>query len=495
MSMKPQYETYRYTGEVCHLKSQSIVECRLNGSEIGSIIAVQAKAVPIECSCADGEVRYSGKLLLCVLYEDGERKICRTERGAEFFHKAEGDKVTPACFSKILFSIDNVSHRREGSGLYVSVIVGADASVYGSRQIEYLVGGENVETKRETLTVCKTVCISGEAEAEDEFETDNVGDVLLHSENAVVTSVSVGAGELTVEGELNLNVCVLKNDDSLCSYERLLPFKIQIPSEEAFGKVSASARVCVKTAELTATVDEEKGKSKIVFAYSLCADCFLSVKDEISAATDAFSTQSYLSLQYANDGGRYLTNQIKYTERVSGVAALSPVLDGEYFLQAAVLPRAEITCKRTERGAEAEGVVLAEILLREADGGCKPCTLSLPFMFPIDAQGDELEADCIVCGLNVRRKKDGETEAEATLKICVKTYERLNWEYVSELTEGEPYEETDAAISIFLPLAGENLWQVAKRLRQSPEQLKNSNPNLEFPVRDGERIFVYRQIK
>lgn len=495
MSMKPQYETYRYTGEVCRLKSQSIVECRLNGSEIGSILAVQAKAVPIECSCADGEVRYNGKLLLCVVYEDGERKICRAERGAEFFHKAEGDQVTPACFSKILFTVDNVSHRREGSGLYVSVIVGAETIVYGSKQIEYLIGGESVEIKRETLKISKTVCVSGETESEDEFETDNVGDVLLHSENAVVTSVTASAGELTVEGEMSLNVCALKHDDSLCSYERLLPFKIQIPSEEAFGKVSASARVCVKSAELTATVDEEKGKSKIVFSYSLVADCFLSVKDEISAATDAFSTECEVSLKHKKDGGRYLTNQIKCTERVSGVAFVSPLLEGECFLQAALLPRAEITCKKTARGADAEGVVLAELLVREADGSFKTSTLSLPFVFPVEARGDEIEAECIVCGLNVRRKKDGETEAEATLKLCIREYERCEWEYVCELIEGETYEETDAAISIFLPTAGEDLWQVAKRLRQSPEALKNSNPGLEFPVREGERIFVYRQIK
>ena len=87
MSVKAQYDTYRYTGEICRLQSQSIVECRLPGSEIGTILAVQAHAVPTECVCADGEVRYSGKLLLCIVYEDGNKKICRAERGAEFFHK------------------------------------------------------------------------------------------------------------------------------------------------------------------------------------------------------------------------------------------------------------------------------------------------------------------------------------------------------------------------------------------------------------------------
>ena len=56
MSVKPQYETYRYVGEVCRLHSQSIVECRLSGSEVSSILAVHAKAVPADCVCGDGEV-------------------------------------------------------------------------------------------------------------------------------------------------------------------------------------------------------------------------------------------------------------------------------------------------------------------------------------------------------------------------------------------------------------------------------------------------------
>ena len=62
MSIKPHFETYRYTTCVCRTGSQSIVECRLPGSEITSILAIYAKAVPAECVCADGEVRYNGKL-------------------------------------------------------------------------------------------------------------------------------------------------------------------------------------------------------------------------------------------------------------------------------------------------------------------------------------------------------------------------------------------------------------------------------------------------
>ncbi len=495
MSIKPQYETYRYVGETCRLQSQSIVECRLPGSEISGILAVHAKAVPVDCACSDGEVTYNGKVLLIIVYEDGERKICRAERGAEFFHKAENVAITPACFAKSVLTAENVTYRREGSGLYISVVVNAALTVYGSHQIEYLAGGEDIVLQKGSMTVCRNICVSGETESEDEFETDYVGDILLHSENAVVNHVAANAGQIEVEGELNLNICVLKNDDSVCSYERLIPFRMQIPCDEAFGRVVAGAKVNVKSAYLTAGTDEEKGKSKVVLTYCLAADCFLSIKEEIGVVSDAFSTESELRLKRVNDGGRYLTSHIKCTERISGVAALSPQPEGEFVLQSAVLPRAEIICRKGERGMEAEGIAQAEILLVAADGSHRNATLSLPFLFPIEADGDIVEADCVLCGLNVRRKKNGETEAEGTLKISLRVYEEREWEYVSEATEGEKYAENDSAFSVFLPKAGEDLWQVAKRLKREPAEVQKSNPELTFPVQEGEKIFIYRQIK
>ena len=495
MSVKPQYETYRYIGEVCRLHSQSIVECRLSGSEVSSVLAVHAKAVPADCVCGDGEVNYNGKVELSIVYEDGERKICRVERGAEFFHKAEGSAVSPACFAKAELVAENVSYRREGSGLYISVVVGAALRVYGGKQVEYFVGGEEIISKAEKQMLCKTVCVSGETEGDDEFETEYVGDILLHSENAVVHRVTASMGQIEVEGELNVNICVLRSNDTVCSYERLIPFRMQIPSDEAYGNISASAQVIVKSAHLTAGTDEEADKSKMLLAYTLSADCFLHVKEEIAIASDAFCVENELQLKRAKEGGRYLTKHERYTERVSGTALLSPTTDGEYLLQASVLPRAEIVCRKGERGMEAEGAVLAEVLLCSAEGVHRSATLSLPFLFPIDVKEEIVEADCVVCGLNVRRKKGGETEAEATLKISIRCYEEMSWEYICEASEGEAFERNENAFSVFIPCEGEELWQVAKRLKCPPEDLQKSNPDLKFPISAGKRIFVYRKIK
>lgn len=494
MSIQPQFHTHRYVGEVCRLRGQSIVECRLPGSEISSILAVNAKVFSVESVCQDGEVRYSGKAILNVVYEDGEKKVCRAERGAEFFHKAEGGAVTPSCFAKTELSCANVTWRREGSGLYLSLVVDADIGVYGSKQIEYLAGGEGLIVKPQSLVLHKTVCVSGETDGEDEFDSDYVGDILLHDEKALAHRVSANAGVLQIEGELLVNICVLKSDNSVCAYERLTPFSMQIPCEEAFGHVTAEAAVCVKSAHITADVDEERGKSKIVLEYVLAADCRLYVKEELAAAEDAFSTSAEIRLKKENGQGRYLTNCIKCNERVSGAAAITPAVDGEYALQAAVLPRAEAVCRKTENGAEVEGAVLAEVVFVGTDGTHRSATLSLPFLFPVEAQGEHFEADCAVCSLNVRKKKSGETEAEATLKLCLRAYGEGEWSYICELTEGEPIAEETSAFSVYLPLEGEDLWTVAKRLGRAPEELQKSNPELEFPLKEGAKIFVYRQI-
>ncbi len=495
MSVKPQFDTYRYVGEICRARGQSVVECRLPGSEISAILAVYAKAVPVETVCGDGEAKYSGRLLLSIVYEDGERKVCRAERGAEFFHKAENAAITPACFGKTAFTTENVTWRREGSGLYISVVVGAESGIYGGKQMEYLSGGEGLICQKKVVPVCKTVCVSGETEGEDEFESDYVGDILLHSEKGIVHRVEANNGSVDIEGELALHICVLKSDDSVCSYERLLPFRMQVPCDEAFGKVSAGARVTVKQAHLLADTDEEKGKCKIVFSYCLAADCFLSITDEVNVVDDAFAPTQEITLKKQNDGGRYVTKQIKYTERISGAALLSPLFEGEYTLQAAVLPRAEITVKKGENGLEAEGVILAELLFRSADGGHRAANLSLPFLFPVDGEGEAAEAEGIVCGLNVRRKKGGETEAEATLKVSVRCYAEREWGYVCQMEEGEEIPEEEHAFSVYLPRAGEGLWELSKRLRCAPEELQKSNPALQFPLREGEKIFVYRQIE
>jgi hypothetical protein len=269
---------------------------------------------------------------------------------------------------------------------------------------------------------------------------------------------------------------------------------MEIPCDDALPSLTADARVQVKSATLTASTDEEKGKCKIIAEFILVADCDLFILDEIPALDDVFSTECEITYKKANAAGRYLTNVLRFTERVSGVASLSEPINYSNALQAAVLPRAEIVCRQGEEGGEAEGVLFAELILSAEDSSHKTARLSLPFLFPVQYEsGLTAVAEAMVCGSSVRQRREGEAEAEATLKVTVKLYRETQAEYISEIEEGEPYPENDCAISIFIPRTGDGLWELAKQLKRPPETIEKSNPELHFPVQEGERIFVYRQ--
>ena len=446
-------------------------------------------------SCADGEVRYNGKLFLNIVYEDADRKVCRAERGAEFSHRAEyggGDArvlrqggtqhgqrfLPPRGLGALYFGHHRRGHRgvRHGAG-------GVSLGRRGHR-------GEK-ESRRRSSRRC---AFRARRRTDDEFETDYIGDILMHSENVCVSYVTAEAGQISVSGEINLNICALKSDLSLCSYERLVPFRLEIPCDEAMPKLPASAKVHVKSAVLTAGTDEEKGKCKIDAEFILSADCELYIRDEIPACEDIFSPECELSYKKEVKKGRYLSDILRFTERVSGAASLSVPIDYASALQAAVLPRAEISCRRGENGGEAEGAIFADVMLCDADGVHRSAELSLPFLFPVKfEEGCIAEAEATVCGLSVRQRREGEAEAEATLKVTLKLYKETTAEYISETEEGEAYKENDSAISIFIPRAGDGLWEIAKQLKRPPEEVEKSNPELKFPVKEGERIFIYRQ--
>ena len=109
----------------------------------------------------------------------------------------------------------------------------------------------------------------------------------------------------------------------------------------------------------------------------------------------------------------------------------------------------------------------------------------------MDAQDAALSV--LVCGMSARQRQEGEIDAEATLKITVQEKRTVTARLVSSAEEGEALQQSDSAVSVYIPRAGDGLWELAKSLKKSPEEVSASNPDIEFPVREGQRVIVYRK--
>ena len=117
--------------------------------------------------------------------------------------------------------------------------------------------------------------------------------------------------------------------------------------------------------------------------------------------------------------------------------------------------------------------------------------MSLPFSVPV--QTADAQVSVLACGMSARQKEEGTIDAEATLKFTLTERIRSTARLVAEAQEGEAIPANDCAVSVYVPRAGDGLWELSKRLSKSPEEVVQSNPDLEFPIREGQRVVIYRK--
>ncbi len=486
--MKTETQEFRGYGKRKELNAQTAVECRF-GPEVETVLSVRCAATLTGAEAGNGEVRYYGKAHFSIVYEDAEKHVCRAEKGVEFSAVERDESVFPALTARASVTCENIAVRREGAGVYATALLGTDIRLYGEQNFEYLSGGDLI-LRRAPVKVLTAHLVAGTAETEDEFETEFVGDILQHAETVSVGALVCETGTLVIEGEVNLCVLALKGT-ALVSFERLVPFRIELPCDAAAYGTSAEADVTVTGASIRADADEEKGKCSLLAELTLSAEGCVYEEAEVDAVTDAFSVTNKTALTFATADSAGVGEILRVTERISGKCALSGPIDFSDELQAVTLPRAEADLVMTESGKRVEGVAMSELLVQGADGSHRGIALSLPFSVPVEAA--DASAKVLVLGMSARQKQEGEIEAEATLRITLQERRKVSARLVASVEEGEPLLQSDSAISVYIPRAGDGLWELAKRLNKSPEDVSASNPDIEFPIREGRRVIVYRR--
>ena len=89
------YNTGAYTRKIAELSAQSIVEIKFVGQDVGEVVAVCPQVSLSSVEAASGRVNYGGRLICTVVYVDGDNKLCRVQKGAEFSHHIDSETLAP----------------------------------------------------------------------------------------------------------------------------------------------------------------------------------------------------------------------------------------------------------------------------------------------------------------------------------------------------------------------------------------------------------------
>lgn len=486
MAINTQFQTGTYTNRTAELSAQSMIEIKFSAQDSGEITAVHPQIALTSCEVSSGRVNYSGRLIVTLVYSGEDGKLCRVQRGAEFTHYIDDDRLAPAQKGECTLSCARYQIKRDGSSYVVAVVADAKIDIYDSAQRSFLSSIDGAICNIQSGKLYSPVTFSGEGDVDDEFDCA-ASDVLVPSASALVLDCTVKAGVIEVSGEIYLSLLAVR-DNSPVSLERVIPFRCEIACEEALFTQKAFCRADIRSVTVNCKVYEDRGKCGVDFNAVLGFSGRYFDEEEVSFVADAFSKTNELTLGYGTESVLVDTDIKVYSERVSGLCATKAKLDYTCAFLAAALPNAEFA--RTADGIEGS---VSATLIYEQGGEFHSTEVNMPFSVRLSG----LSANCreigvAVCGISLRQRAEGECEGEAVLKITAYDGEMKTAKYVTEATEGAERKGSDSAISVYVPQSGDGLWETAKRLCESPENIKLSNPELAFPLTGKERILIYR---
>ncbi len=498
MTATPSYAKHKHTKKITEVIAQSIVECKMPDYAENTILAVHPSLVIGGKEVHAGEVRYGGKIHYSILAKNMDGGIIATERGIEFSHKAEDVAIASNHKTDIAFKLEKTTVKQDGKAIILSTIITATISIFANEELEYLSGGENIVCNYRPMSTRQIQHCNGIFEIEEEFETEYVGDILMHCEQINCTKVVTGVESLNTSGEINLSIIAKKEGENviLC-YERLIPFHAEIACADAVPKLASIASANIQSVNLQATCDEERNKCHIVATFKVAVYGKVFIKDEVTVVDDAFCLNHNSLATKENYSIQEPAYAFSATEKIHGTAIIDKQIDFGCVLYATALHSTEIMAMAQDGEIIAEGLLKSILFYKDSDNITKSATLHLPFTFPIAFDkvktGQKVRVSCIACGVAVQQKVEGELETEATFKLFITIDNHDEVKYLSKLHIGDTIVQTDSAISVYLPKKGDTLWKIAKQLRQPPELIQQSNAHLNFPLKGQERIVVYRK--
>ena len=141
-----------------------------------------------------------------------------------------------------------------------------------------------------------------------------------------------------------------------------------------------------------------------------------------------------------------------------------------------------------------EGIATAEILY-SAEGEIRSVRAEVPYS--VNLIGDftnKVVARATVLDATVKIKNNT-AEINLLLGFEISSFAENTLSYISSVEMGEERPVNTSGLSMYVAQEGDTMWDVAKALTATPEQIMSQNPNLTFPLKQCDKVLYFRQLK
>lgn len=487
-----QFQNSSFVSKKFITKTQTTQTIRLSvKNDVVNVLSVDVDSAINSYDCTVGEVSFYGKINVRFLYYDGTSAV-GSGYNADFTSSVQSEQID--CNSRLVFNVTTLDVQTETNANTATITVLSEISVYAytTQEVNYLSGGEGAYLLTETLpalTMADVVNLPLSV-SEELQTTSTISTVLLAESSVCLSDYDWQEGVLTVNGNAVLRLTYL-SDGNLVTDD--LPFTFQR---------EVDAGVILPNSQLYVYPTVRSVKVRLSIADDLPNTVF-SADIAVNLRVESFKTEDFTAVTDAY--GKYCDfvfhKKSVQTTLPRGVLTASDSV--EFQLPAGVTPSAVVNayavatdCSFVGEQAVVSGYVTATLLSTQ-DGTVTSSPVEIPFTsrlevdFPTD--GCTAQVNATLCNVAMGSDAHG-SKLTATYRLDVLASNTATYDLIVQAEEVPFDKSTQPAVEVCLAKKGETLWQLAKNLHMSQEELVAVNPEVTSPLERDARIVVFNKL-
>ena len=224
-------------------------------------------------------------------------------------------------------------------------------------------------------------------------------------------------------------------------------------------------------------------RSCVVDAYSL--------KREVNLTTESFEQNEFFATKFLDEKIIANLSLSEQTERIEKILSTIPInisVVNYYTKNGEIVVEGIASFSLTYYSEDDEGNKILNSVL-----------LEIPYSLNVLAtdviEGDEVDINLSIGDINIRSKRGRELDVIAGVKINYSVVRPFISAMATKISYGEEKPLKDYALEIYVAKQNQTIWDIAKEMNISSENLLKQNSELTLPISAGEKIIVYHQIE
>jgi hypothetical protein len=218
-------------------------------------------------------------------------------------------------------------------------------------------------------------------------------------------------------------------------------------------------------------------------------------ENKLEVVDDLYSEKNYLSVTCENFSTISTANAISFKDNISGVASINdnaPFIDEVLGVCTNNLVIA--SSRIDDKNLCIEGVANSTVTYYTKEtSDITSVQVEMPFAIEKRVDCDECDVVTICLGnIYARSKRGKEIEVSAELNVYVDMYTTNNKCAITKVVVGDAKNDDDCPLYIYVVKPNQTVWDVAKEMNTSQELILEQNPDIELPLRAGNKLVVYK---